>query len=139
MEEEMEMGTQETEPIQGGRESVLLVDDEQPVLSVIRKMLERLGYRVDGKNSGIDALDAFHIQSMQYDLLIADLTKPNMNGLELAKQLSKTRPELPVILMTGYGEEVTKEIQKQYAIREIISKPIEIKALASIVRKAIDK
>ena len=115
------------------------MDDEQSVAKVLKKMLEKLGYKAVIRNNCLEALKTFRQQANKYDLVITDLTMPNMTGLELAKQIHKIRSELPLILMTGYGENITKDIQKHYGIQEILGKPIVLRKLASTIRKVIDK
>ena len=119
--------------------TVLVIDDEKANTDVLKKMLNQLGYKVKVKNSCIETLKNFRQHYAKYNLVITDLTMPDMNGLELAKQINVIRPEFPIILMTGYGENVSNKIQKQYGIDNIIGKPITIRELSSVIRKVIDK
>jgi len=129
----------EAPAIPQGRESILVVDDEEVVINVMKKMLERIGYRVEVCSSSIEALKVFRQQPQQYDLVLSDLTMPNMTGLELSAQIQKIRPDLPILIMTGYGEEVTDSIQKQLGIYRVIGKPITLNELAVVIRKVLDK
>ncbi|MCD4719287.1 MAG: PAS domain-containing protein, partial [Desulfobacula sp.] len=90
-------------PIQKGNESVLLVDDQDAVVQMERKMLERLGYKVTIRNSSIDALEAFRANPDNFDLVITDMTMPNMTGDKLAAELIKIRPDISIILCTGFS------------------------------------
>jgi two-component system cell cycle sensor histidine kinase/response regulator CckA len=122
-----------------GNESILVVDDEELVASVVKTMLRGLGYTVEVSNCGVEALKSFDRKPTGYDLVITDLTMPEITGLDLAKHIHTFHPDLPVILMTGYGEKLTSDIQKHYGIREVIGKPIEIRDLAAAIRKGLDK
>ena len=115
----------------------MVVDDEEAIIAVMKKMLGRLGYSVIGKSSSIEGLKAFREHPEEYDLVITDLTMPNLTGLELAKEIGQIRSEIPVILMTGYGENIKGDLQKDHGIQAIIGKPIMLRELASLIRKVI--
>ena len=102
-------------------------------------MLDRLGYRVTIQNCSVEALSDFRRQPDTYDLVITDLTMPMMTGLDLANELHKTIAELPIILMTGYSESITSDSLYHHGIDEIIEKPIELRKLATVIRKSLDK
>lgn len=125
--------------ITGGQESVLLVDDDELVANLSKTMLERLGYKVDLFKSGIEGLKAFRARPEKYDLLISDLTMPNMTGLDLAGQLQKIRPGFPMMIMTGYGESLNEDTRRTYGIKQVIGKPMEMTKLAAAVRQVLDK
>ncbi|MBN1163152.1 MAG: PAS domain S-box protein [Candidatus Krumholzibacteriota bacterium] len=129
----------EIDAIPGGREHILVVDDEKTVATMLRRMLERFGYTVDARHNSVDALKAFRKQPERYDLVITDLTMPNITGLDLAKELHRIRPSVPVIIMTGYGENIGGDILEHYGINEIIGKPIELRKFAAAIRKVMDK
>ena len=128
----------DTESMPGGNEAILIIDDEDIVGKVLKRMLDRLGYTVILSNNCPDALENFRHHKISCNLVLTDLTMPNMTGLEFAKQLHTLHPNLPVILMTGYGEHISREIQKHFNIKEIIGKPIAIRDLAEIVRCVLD-
>ena len=113
------------------------MEDVQAIIGVMKKMLGRLGYRVIAKNSSIEGLKAFRERPAEYDLVITDLTMPNLTGLELAKEIGKIRSGIPVILMTGYGENIKGDLQKDYGIQAIVGKPIMFRELAAMIRKVI--
>jgi len=125
--------------IQGGNESLLLVDDEEMVCRMLQIMLEGLGYSVKKKNSAIEALEIFKKQPDDFDLVITDLTMPDMTGLELAGELHKIRSKLPIILMTGYNAHISHNIKKYNVMEAIISKPITKKNLAGVIRTILEK
>lgn len=125
--------------ILGGYETILVVDDEPSVCHVLKKSLERLNYSVDVKYSSIEALKTIRKKPGKYDLVITDLTMPMLTGLDLSKQLTKINPDLPIILMTGYGQSLTDDIIKLYGIKRVIGKPLTIKEVAVVVRQVLDQ
>ncbi|MFZ5515972.1 MAG: PAS domain S-box protein [Candidatus Zhuqueibacterota bacterium] len=126
------------EKMHTGHETILVVDDEEIVASVVRKMLEQYGYCVEVFLNSRDALHAFQKQPDKYDLVISDLTMPSFTGLDLANHVHQSRPDMPFVLMTGYGENLSEDILKHYCIAAIVGKPIEMKMLNELVRKTID-
>jgi PAS domain S-box-containing protein len=118
----------------GGDASILVVDDEPAVAGVVKRMLEQLGYAVDIQNSSVEALTTIREKSKKYDLVLTDLTMPNLTGLELAKGIRALRPELPVILMTGYGDAISDEAPDGL---NIIGKPIVVRELVDIIHRVL--
>ncbi|MCA9733610.1 MAG: PAS domain S-box protein [Deferribacteres bacterium] len=125
-------------PIRRGNERILLVDDENMIVQMLKQMLEDYGYTIYPYTNSQDALRFFHNQSEFVDLLITDLTMPIMTGLELIKAIQKVRPELPVIMITGYSESLNEEIYKRYGIREILAKPVLTAEISDAMRKLFD-
>jgi signal transduction histidine kinase/ActR/RegA family two-component response regulator/HAMP domain-containing protein len=121
----------------GNGERILFVDDEAPLAAVGKSMLERLGYRVTEKTNSLDALAAFTAQPGQFDLVITDQTMPNLSGAELAKLMLKIRPELPVILATGYSTTINAEKANAIGIREMLLKPNTAQTMSEAVRRAL--
>ena len=130
--------SQKTKTVPGGDESVLIVDDEPVIAEMVKTMLENFGYRAHIYKTGMDAVEAFERQPQNYDLLITDLTMPQMTGLDLADKLHETTTALPVIIMTGFGDSLTKPTLKRYGIKQVISKPVVVKELARAVRHVLD-
>lgn len=124
-------------PIPTGKETILFVDDEVPLTEVGKKMLERLGYRVIIKNNSAEALDAFFDNPNMYDVVITDLTMPGKTGIEFSKELLNIRPDIPIILCTGFSETVTSEKAKAIGIREFITKPLALNEIAGAIRRAL--
>jgi PAS domain S-box-containing protein len=120
--------------VPGGTEHILLVDDETPILEVGKRTLERYGYIVTTCESGIQAMEAFQADPMKYDVVITDLTMPRMTGMELAQRLLQLRPDLPIILCTGYSESITREAATAAGIRAFLLKPIVARELAAKIR-----
>lgn len=108
----------------GHGQTILLVDDEQPLVSVGEEMLALLGYEPVGFDSSPAALTAFRADPQRFDLLLTDEVMPDMTGTELAMAVHRTRPELPIVLMTGYGGSVERRHTRSAGIRETIRKPL---------------
>jgi CheY-like chemotaxis protein len=121
-----------------GTERLFFVDDEKAAVNAIGMMMERLGYRVDVRTSSVEALEAFRNKPDAFDLVITDMTMPNMTGVDLAREIMKIRPDIPILLCTGYSEVINEETAKKMGIREFIMKPILMKDLAAIVRNVLD-
>jgi len=127
-----------SQPVIGGTENILIVDDEKPVAELVKRMLENLGYNAIVYNDGSEALEAFRQQSSRFDLLISDLTMPQLTGLDLADEIHSIRKDFPVVIMTGYGASLTKPTQEKYGVGDIVKKPVTMKSLASAIRKTLD-
>ena len=125
-------------PIPGGCERVLLVDDEEVIVAMERQVLERFGYQVVFCNGSMEALEAFRAAPDQFDLVITDLAMPNMAGDKLAVELIKIRPDIPILLCTGFSETMTTEKIESLGIRGLILKPIIIRDLAQKIREVLD-
>lgn len=128
----------EFSPLPGGSELILLVDDEEPLVRLIKGMLERLGYRVSARSSSLEALEAFRAHPDRFDLVITDMTMPNMTGDILAQKLMAVRPSIPVVLCTGYSELITDAKVNSLGIRELIMKPVLIREMAFTIRRILD-
>lgn len=122
-----------------GTERILFVDDEVPISSAGKSALERLGYRVTTMNDSLEALERFSSEPDKYDLVITDLTMPKMTGIQLASKLTGIRPDIPVILISGYSGAINPENINQFGISEYIVKPFTGKALGGAIRKVIDE
>jgi PAS domain S-box-containing protein len=125
-------------PLQKGDERILLVDDQDLIVQMEKQMLERLGYHVTARISSIDALEAFRIQPDKFDLIITDLTMPNMTGDKLAEELIKIRSDIPVILCTGFSELISKEKAESLGIKKLLMKPVALKDLSTAIREVFD-
>jgi CheY-like chemotaxis protein len=122
-----------------GHESVLLIDDEEDVLEMMNSMIEKLGYQVVSKNSGIEALDTFRNHPRQFDLVITDQTMPELTGLELVEQLIRIRPDIPIILCTGYTEMIAEDSAALLGIGAYVMKPVRMSDIAVKIRKLLDQ
>ena len=109
-----------------GNERILFVDDEHAIVAMAREMLQDLGYRVVVTRSSTKALKIFREHPEQFDLIITDMTMPAMTGVDLARAVLQIRPDLSIILCTGYSELITEEDAKKIGIREYVMKPFTI-------------
>ena len=125
-------------PIQGGTEQILLVDDEEAILSMEKRMLERLGYQVTSRTSSLEALEAFRSNPDKFDMVITDMAMPNMPGDKLSVELIKIRPDIPVLLCTGFSEAMSVEKAASLGIKGFLLKPIIMKDLAQKIREVLD-
>ena len=123
----------------GGTETILLIDDEDAIIDVMKQMLERLGYTVVDEDNGITALETFGAEPAQFDLVITDQTMPKMTGLQLAEELMKIRADIPIILCTGYSEQIGAAEAKSIGIREFVMKPVVKEKMAAIIRNVLNK
>ncbi len=121
----------------GNAETVLFVDDEEEIVKMRIRMLEYLGYKVLAATSGEAALTLLRDNHDKVDLVITDLTMPKMTGIQLAAKIMKDYPELPVILCSGYSETVIHEEAEQAGIKKFMAKPLEMRALANIIREVL--
>jgi PAS domain S-box-containing protein len=126
------------EPVQMGSERILLVDDEETIVHMAKRMLEWLGYQVTSRTSSIEALEAFRAQPSKFDLVITDMTMPNMSGEILAEELKKIRSDIPVILCSGFSERVSKEGTVTLGIEGFLMKPIVMSDLAKTIREVLN-
>ncbi|OGP59921.1 MAG: hypothetical protein A2V65_07090 [Deltaproteobacteria bacterium RBG_13_49_15] len=124
-------------PLPTGTEHILFVDDEPTLANLGKRMLEILGYRVEVCTSATDALDLFRKKPERFDLIITDMTMPAMTGSELAMALLQVRPNIPIILCTGFSYGMSEEKAKAIGIREFIFKPFVQKDMATAIRKAL--
>jgi len=127
------------ETIQGGIERILLVDDEDAIITMEKLMLERLGYQVTSRTSSIEALEYFRDSPDKFSLVITDMAMPNMPGDKLSVELNKIRPDIPVLLCTGFSETMSEEKAASLGIKGFLFKPIVIKDLAQKIRKILDE
>ena len=123
----------------GGSEHILFIDDEEMLAEMAKTMLERLGYTVTVKNSSLEALTCFQNQPDLYDLVITDQTMPGMTGVDLARRLLQIRPELPIILCTGFSSQISEDRARAMGIREFALKPLSKKDIARLIRKVLDE
>ena len=121
-----------------GDERILLVDDEPSLIDVEKQLLEHLGYSVTTLNNSMEALKAFRSKPNDYDLVITDMTMPELTGENLAKEILKIRSDIPIVLCTGFSERMTEEKAKKLGITEFVDKPILMIDFARAVRRALD-
>lgn len=122
-----------------GKEHIFVIDDEIPIVKLNRLTLEKLGYTVTTSTSSHQALEAFRVAPGMFDLVITDMTMPDMTGDQLAAELIKIRSDIPVILSTGYSKNISYEKAVKIGIRAFVYKPIVKADLAETVRKVLDE
>jgi len=139
--ESSEIGYQEEDslPLPGGDESILLVDNEAQIIDMEKQMLERLGYQVTAADSGSAASEYFRQQPKHFDLVITDMTMPDMTGLKLSAELLSIRPDVPIILCTGFNETLTEDMIRAIGIRELVMKPLFRNEIAAVIRRVLGK
>ena len=122
-----------------GSEAVLVVDDEESIVGMVRKMLERLGYRVDAVTAPQHALERFRADPEHFDLVITDMAMPGMTGVKLSEKLMGIRPDIPIIICTGHSNLVDEDKAKELGLAAYVMKPINMPELAQTIRKVLDK
>ena len=125
--------------LQLGTERILFVDDEKVAVDAIQPMLENFGYTITARTSSIEALEAFRNNPQGFDLVITDQTMPNMTGEDLTKELMSIRSDIPIILCTGFSDQIDEHKAKAMGIRAFVMKPIVMREMANIIRKVLDK
>jgi PAS domain S-box-containing protein len=126
------------EPIQGGTERILLVDDEPPIVTMAGKMLRRLGYAVTSYTASDAALTAFRDDPTRFDLVVTDMTMPGMTGDRLTLAIKRIRPDIPVVLCTGFSNLIDETRAAELGIAGFVFKPILKRDIAETIRKALD-
>ena len=130
---------QKSEPLPLGVERILVVDDEPTIVKMQKQSLERLGYTVIIRTGSREALETFWAAPNSFDLMITDMTMPTMNGDKLALAVKGIRPDIPVILCTGFSERVNAKTATDLPIDAFLMKPVEQEKMAHTVRKILDE
>lgn len=116
-----------------GREHILYIDDEEPLVVLATRMLKRLGYRVTAHTSAARALDDFVQRPSEFDAMISDLSMPGMSGIELARRVLGVRPDLRVLLTTGCVLAEDAEQAARLGVRPPTTKPDSIEGFARML------
>lgn len=130
---------EKAEEIPTGTERILFVDDEITIIKLGKRMIEQLGYSVITENSSIEALSIFKANPLDFDLVVSDMTMPDMTGDELAIEMLKIRPEIPIIMCTGYSKKISEKEAKKIGIKAFGFKPFVKLDLAKTIREVLDK
>ncbi len=128
-----------TESFPTGSERILLVDDEQAIARMEAQMFTRLGYQVTTRCSSVDALETFKAQPGAYDLVITDMTMPNMTGEQLARELLAIQPLLPILICTGFSERIDQDKAASIGVKALLMKPISLAEISRTVRKVLNE
>ena len=136
---EKEAGRQDPEPLPTGTGRILLVDDEAALLDTDRQILTLLGYTVEATTSPLEALAAFQAAPHAFDLVLTDMTMPQMTGLKMAGRMMELRPDIPVIICTGFSDQVNPQQAHAAGIKALLMKPLMARELAEAIRQALEK
>jgi PAS domain S-box-containing protein len=128
-----------TKPLPLGDERVFFIDDEETLVEIGKKMLGRLGYQVTTRTSPREALEAFQAHPGAFDLVITDQTMPGMTGERLARRLMQIRPDIPVILCSGFSEVMDENRARAAGIRAYVMKPLVMSDMAKTIRQVLDE
>ena len=131
--------SKKTGALTGGKEHILFVDDDKPLVDMNTLLLKRLGYRVTAFSSSAAAIDEFVRNPDAFDLVITDQVMPDFRGTDLAKKIRSVRKDVPIILITGFSEAVDAERCKKMGINHLLMKPIVRHELATVIRLLLDK
>ncbi len=139
IEEELDDKTSDpSQSIKGGNERILLVDDEEAIIEMEQQLLTRLGYHVTSLSSSLKALEFFKANPDNFDLIITDMTMPDMTGAQLANEIHKIKLTIPIILCTGFSDLINEETSREMGIQGYISKPVVKREIALTIREALD-
>ncbi|MEN6622887.1 MAG: PAS domain S-box protein [Smithella sp.] len=121
-----------------GNERIMIVDDQEYILKMMHRTLSYLGYTIVSEQNPLKAWALFQHDPSALDMIITDQTMPDLTGADMAKKMLSIRPDIPIILCTGYSELVSPEEAKALGIREYLMKPISINDLAQTIRNVFD-
>jgi PAS domain S-box-containing protein len=128
-----------SQDIPRGNETILFVDDEISIVKMVQRMFERLGYKVETATTPQDALEQFSLNPDHFDLVITDMTMPQMTGVKLSEKLMAIRKDIPIIICTGHSTLVDKERAKDLGLAAYVMKPINMRKTAQTIRKVLEK
>jgi CheY-like chemotaxis protein len=127
------------QPLPGGTERVLIVDDDPALADISGRMLVFLGYSVNIRTSPIEALELFRADPNRFDAVVTDMTMPQLTGLNLAREILAVRSGVPIILCTGFSEQAEEAKAHATGIRAFLFKPLVIAELANSLRSVLDE
>jgi PAS domain S-box-containing protein len=120
-----------------GAGTVLFVDDEKSIVLTISEILEILGYKVASSTDSLEALELFRKNPDKFDVVLTDMTMPNMTGIKLSQEILGIRSDVPIILSTGFTEGINEEMVKKYGIRELLMKPFSPEKLSETIQRVL--
>ncbi|MEH0020690.1 MAG: cache domain-containing protein [Desulfobacter sp.] len=123
----------------GNQEHILFVDDDTAIVKMAAQILERLGYRVTPETGSVAALETFKADPSGFDLILSDMTMPEMTGIQLAEQVKKIRSDIPFIICTGFSDQINAETSQNFNIQGYIAKPILTNEISRVLRDVLDK
>jgi CheY-like chemotaxis protein len=139
IEPETEPKVEEPEALPTGNEKILFIDDEESIIKVVKRMLERLGYQVETKTNPVEALELFRSEPDRFDLVITDLTMPEIAGEKLIEEILSIHANMPIILCTGYHEKISEEKAGELGVKALVFKPFTPLDFALTIRNVLDK
>jgi PAS domain S-box-containing protein len=139
MEKQIISETEELKTLPTGNERILFIDDEDLLIDLGKNMLKKLGYRVEARTQPVKALEVFRAGPHKFDLVISDMTMPDMTGDILAIELMKIRPDIPVIICTGYSGRIDDQRAQELGLKGLMMKPFTIRDLSKTVRNVLDQ
>ena len=139
IDEVSEITTSKTIAIPHGTENILFVDDEKAITNMMQQILEKLGYHVRTSLNPEEALDLFQSKPDSFDIVITDMTMPQMTGAKFAEKLKEIRSDIPIILCTGHSSLIDEEKANKLGISGYVMKPVSMSKIAEAIRKALDK
>jgi signal transduction histidine kinase len=125
--------------VRGGNERILFIDNEFVLVELARELLEQLGYTIVGRTDSLKALEDFRANPHRFDMVITDLTMPHMNGIQLARKFMKIRPDIPIILCTGFSNTTAAREALKIGIKDVVMKPMVLETMAHAIRKNLDR
>ncbi len=134
---ETETATEIPQHLPGGDEHILIVDDEEMLVDMMRQVLEQLGYKVSAYTDSTAAFKAFLSCPLAYHLMITDMTMPGMTGTGLSKAVKAVRNDIPIILCTGFNEQIRDCNIQALGIQDLIMKPVGMRELAETIRRVL--
>ena len=138
VEKQIQPGVEIRLQVPTGNERILFIDDELSIMDLGRQVLEQLGYQVDACTSSVEALERFKTFPDKYDIVITDMTMPHMTGAKLAEEIMRIRPDMPMILCTGFSQAINEEQALDIGFRAFVMKPISIEQIATVIRDVLD-
>jgi len=120
-----------------GSERILFIDDEEVQTDLGKELLEKLGYRVDIETDSTKALERFKQDPDAWDVIVTDMTMPKLSGSQLSRKILSIRPYIPIILCTGYHEQMTREKALEIGIKDYVRKPVILKEMSKLLRKVL--
>ncbi|MFO7884526.1 MAG: response regulator, partial [Desulfobacteraceae bacterium] len=114
--------TEKQRPLPTGNERILVVDDEASIVRLEEALLKKLGYKVSSRTGSIDALEKFKMDPYAFDLVLTDMSMPNMTGEKLAREMIAIRPDIPVILCTGFSERIDEQKAEAAGVKAFLMK-----------------
>jgi CheY-like chemotaxis protein len=131
--------TKTAETLSTGSERILLVDDEKALADIEQQILTLQGYKVEVRACPIEALEAFRANPQGFDLVLTDMTMPQMTGMKMAKQMITIRPDIPVILCTGFSDQINEDQAHSAGIKALLLKPLLAREMSEAIRKTLMK